>query len=304
MSWVHRILISLAVLFFAACCGAVLLFNWNALGWKALSVQTGSMRPGLPPGSLVLVHRVPYSQIRVGDVITYANLRQPGTTITHRVIKSFKLDGKVPAFQTKGDANPSADPMTVVGGQVQGKAAWHLPYIGRWLDFSKTWAGLAALVYLPAFFIMFGAAQDMAEYLKKFQVYQLKLGPGGRRRVGSKTAAAGFSVAVFVLIFGVVGGPVQALLRSNTVALVNNRISVAPLPAQCAGHTKSTTVNTGGNTSNSSNSNNVNVNNSSTQTASTGNASNSNNTTGGGNATSGNATNTNCTSTTITITNR
>src|SRR4051794_22572106 len=118
MKLIHRIAISLGVLFFAACCGAVLLFNLHALGWKVLSVQTGSMRPAVPRGSLVLVHHVPYSQLKVGDVITYANASQPGATITHRITKTYKLDGKIPAYITKGDANPSQDPVTVVGGQV------------------------------------------------------------------------------------------------------------------------------------------------------------------------------------------
>src|ERR1700733_6907932 len=122
MKWLKRLGISLTIAFFAVCCGAVLLFNWGSMGWKALSVPTGSMRPHIPPGSLVLTHNVPLSSIKVGDVITYINPENMKSTVTHRVIKEYKLDGKVPAFITKGDANPSRDPWTVVGGLVQGKA--------------------------------------------------------------------------------------------------------------------------------------------------------------------------------------
>ena len=291
MNWVRKLGVSLVVAFFGIACGAVLLFNWSALGWKAYSVPTGSMRPGMPPGSLVLVHRVPVSSLKVGDVITYANLQKPGTTITHRIIGSYKVGGLVPAFRTKGDANPSADPFTVVGGQVLGRAVWHAPDVGRWLEWSKSWAGLIVLVYLPAFLIMFGEAQNLADYLKKFQVYELKFEPRLRRwRVGRKTAAAAFSVLVFVLILGAIAGPVQALLRSNTVSLTNNIISVA------AGGGSS------GGGSHCSNNNDVNVTNINQQNANTGNASSTNNTTGGS-ATSGNASNNSSTSTTITITN-
>src|SRR6185312_1351388 len=87
MIWFKRLGISLTIAFFTVCCGAVLLFNWGALGWKALSVPTGSMRPHIPPGSLVLMHRVPVASINVGDVITYTNPLHPNSTITHRVIK-------------------------------------------------------------------------------------------------------------------------------------------------------------------------------------------------------------------------
>lgn len=289
MRWLKKIFISLSVLFFAVCCGAVLLFNWSALGFKALSVQTGSMRPSVPPGSLVLMHRVPISSLKTGDVITYANPRNPHTTITHRIIKTYKIDNKIPAFVTKGDANSSAD-MPVVGGQILGKAVWHVPHLGHWLDWSKTWVGLAILVYLPAFLIMFGEVQKMADYLRRFQPYYLTFEVRKRRMLGRKLAAASFSASLIILIFGAVAWPVQALLRSNTVSLTNNSISVAPNQGG------------GGTVISCTSSNNVNVSSNSNQTATTGSATVSGNTTGGS-ATSGSASNSNSSNTTIHITN-
>src|SRR5665213_74097 len=126
MKWFKRLSISLTIAFFAVCCGAVLLFNWGSLGWKALSVPTGSMRPTIPPGSLVLMHSVPLSTLKVGDVITYTNPINMRSTITHRIVKTYKIDGKIPAFVTKGDANHISD-RPIVGGMVQGKAIWHVP---------------------------------------------------------------------------------------------------------------------------------------------------------------------------------
>ena len=55
MKLVRRIFISLGIMFFAVCCGAMLLTHWSAFGWKALAIPTGSMRPNIPPGSLVNV---------------------------------------------------------------------------------------------------------------------------------------------------------------------------------------------------------------------------------------------------------
>lgn len=292
MSWIRRIFISLAIALFAVCCGAVLLFNWGASGYKALSVPTGSMRPNIPPGSVVLMHRVPYSTLRVGDVITYTNPLNAKTTVTHRIIK---IDNKsiVPIYTTKGDANPTADSSKVIAGQVQGRAVWHAPHIGTVLSWSKTWLGIAVLVYLPAAIIMWGSAKDMADQMRKFQLYELKLFRKTRRfhlPIGRRTGAATLLVTLFVLILGTIAGPVQALLRSNTVALSPNNLRVAPRvtpppPPICT---------------NTTNNNSTTINNANNQTANTGNATNSNNTTGG-NASSGNASNSN--STTITVTN-
>ena len=167
MKLIRRIAISLTVLFFAVCCGAVLLFNWNALGFKALSVPTGSMRPNINPGSMVLMHRVPLSSLKVGDVITYTNPQTMKSTVTHRIIKTYKINGKVPAFVTKGDANKSADPWRVVGGLVQGKAIWHVPFLGKVMMWSKTWTGIAILIYAPALLLIIEEIQRLTEYYYK-----------------------------------------------------------------------------------------------------------------------------------------
>jgi len=287
MKWVHRSFISLTIAFFAVCCGAVLLFNWNALGWKALSVPTGSMRPAIPPGSLVLMHRVPVTTLKVGDVITYANPLKPGSTVTHRIIKSYKLDGKIPAFITKGDANSSPD-RPVVGGQVQGKAVWHVPYLGKAMMWSKTWTGIAVLVYLPALLIMLEEIMRLGEYWHKARPYKSALAaaePAPRHKLVTATAVSVIMVAGSALF----ALPAAALLRSNSVTLGPNKISVAAIPPQCTGGNSSTTTIT------TTGSGNVNISNSNTQNAQSGNA-----TSNGGSATSGNASN--CNSTTITVT--
>jgi signal peptidase I len=289
MKLLRRIGISLTVLFFAVCCGAVLLFNWNAFGFKALSVPTGSMRPTIPPGSLVLMHRVPLSSLKVGDVITYTNPLTMKSTITHRIIKTYKIDGKVPAFITKGDANLSPD-VPVVGGLVQGKAVWHVPVVGRVMMWSKTWTGIAILIYIPALLLTIEEIQRLTEYYKRLAPYRLfgylpiiKKNILRQRLAQSTALATGLVIAASAIAL-----PAEALLKSNTVSLINNHITVAARAHQCFGNT--------------TNNNNINVNNTSTQTANSGNANSSGNTSGGS-ASSGNASNSNSSNTTITITN-
>ena len=44
----------------------------NAVGFSLLNVETGSMEPNLPVGSLIFVKSVPPEEIKSGDVITFA----------------------------------------------------------------------------------------------------------------------------------------------------------------------------------------------------------------------------------------
>ena len=168
----RRTLIGLGAAGFTLAALTVLTFNRSAFGWQALSVPTGSMRPAMQPGSLVLTHRVPISSLKVGDVITHTNPLSARTTITHRIVKIYKANGRIPVFVTKGDANPSADP-AVVGGMVKGKMAWHVPHVGTLLMWAKTWTGIAVLVYLPALVVMIHETRLLAAYLRKMKPYRL-----------------------------------------------------------------------------------------------------------------------------------
>src|SRR3990167_5786402 len=89
---------------FFGICALLLMLSLPKSGWKALSVQTGSMQTALPIGTLVFVHRVPATSLKVGDVITYVNPSNKKQTITHRVVGIDK-----PQLIVKGDANRSAD---------------------------------------------------------------------------------------------------------------------------------------------------------------------------------------------------
>jgi signal peptidase I len=283
-----HISIVLFAAFFGIACGAVLLLNWSAFGWKALTVPTGSMRPSIPPGSLVLMHRVPNSTLKVGNVITYINPRDPKSTITHRIVKSYKLNNKIPTYITKGDANPSIDPVPVVGGQVVGRTALHVPHLGAWLDWTKHPIGLLAVVYIPAIIILIEEIKRLSDYFRSMQAYKL---PGFSHEPKSAhhvMLAGKLSVALIVVAGFVVALPAHALLRSNVVTLANNRLSVGVIqkpPTQTC-----------------TNNNNVNVSNNSSQTATSGSATSTNNT-NGGTATSGSASNSNSTSTNINVSN-
>src|SRR3989344_3934453 len=113
-------------------------------GWKALSVQTGSMRPAINPGDMVLVKSVPTSSLKVGDVITYISPKNNKQTITHRITA---ING--PQLTVKGDANAVVDPVVPVN-RVVGKQSFKVPFVGYVINFLHSWLGLATVVYVPA----------------------------------------------------------------------------------------------------------------------------------------------------------
>jgi signal peptidase I len=286
MKLARGILIGLGAAGFSLACLAVLLFNRPTWGWQALSIPTGSMRPHVPPGSLALVHRVPNSTLKVGDVITYTNPLTERGTVTHRIVKTYKIAGRIPAYITKGDANTTPDTL-VVGGLVQGKMVWHVPYVGEGLMWAKSWVGIAVLVYLPALVIMLEETRRLASYWAQTKPYRLVPLPKPQRVISLTRLAAASSLLTVLVVAGMSVGwrPAFALGASNTVTLGPNTLTVGRIvPASGSG-------------GNCSSSTNVHINNSSSQTATTGSA-----TSTSGPATSGNASNTTSTSVNVNVT--
>lgn len=305
----RRFFFAMSIVLFAVCGGAVLLMNRPVLGWQAFTVPTGSMRPGITPGSVVLVHQVATRSLHVGDVVTYTNPLTMRTTLTHRIIKIYTLQGKTPAIITQGDANASADPPAVMG-LIKGKEVGHVPYVGTLFMWAKTWPGLIALIYLPSLIIIGRETARLAQYWRRMKPYHLPGFPLRRRErdiephLKPKFAAASAAAALLVVAGGVVGwqsAGALSPLQANIVALTPNVLTlstpVTPPPSSGGGGSSTTTTNTA-----CTNTTNVNVTNSATQSATSGSV-NATGNTGGSTATSGSATNTNTSSTSIAVQN-
>lgn len=285
MEILKRIFTILSVFTFVVCCGSLLLFGWPGTGWKILAIPTSSMSPKIPKGSLVLVHRIPTSMLKVGDVITYINPLSPKTTVSHRIIQKVEIDGKVPGFITKGDANKIAD-VPVVAGNVLGKVVWHTSYAGYWLLYIKRPIVILPIVYILGFFTMIEESFRLKDYYKTLIPYRLR---GYSPEVLSKRSFAklylGTSLLLCILLTLTYFGPIAtAGIRSNVVSLVDNRITAANSSNQCNG--------------NVNNNNGINISNSNTQNSSTGNASSND-----GSTTSGGASNNSTTSISVNIKN-
>ncbi|WP_219818318.1 signal peptidase I [Clavibacter michiganensis] len=96
----------------------------------ALTILTGSMRPGMPPGTLVVIRPIAPQELRIGDVVTYQIDSGQPTVVTHRVV-GVAYDGSGQrTFTTRGDANGSDDPRPVRAVQIRGEEWYHVPYLG------------------------------------------------------------------------------------------------------------------------------------------------------------------------------
>lgn len=94
-------------------------------------VETGSMRPGLPPGTLVVTRPTPADEIALGDVVTYQLESGQPQVVTHRVVGLGRSQSGERILQTQGDANdaPDADPVRAV--QVRGTLWYQVPFVGK-----------------------------------------------------------------------------------------------------------------------------------------------------------------------------
>jgi signal peptidase I len=99
------------------------------LGTQTYTVLTGSMQPGMPPGTLVGVRETPIEQIRVGDVITYQLRPGEPEVVTHRVVGVTMADDGTTTLTTRGDANNVSDP-PVLAVQVRGVVVYAVPFLG------------------------------------------------------------------------------------------------------------------------------------------------------------------------------
>ena len=87
------------------------------LGIRTYTVLSGSMEPAIPTGALLLVRPVQPEELESGDVITFHV--GEGMTATHRVVSRYESPDGI-LFQTKGDANSTADGKLIQENQIIG----------------------------------------------------------------------------------------------------------------------------------------------------------------------------------------
>jgi len=132
----------------------------SLLGFRPMTVLTGSMSPQINPGDVIIDKRINTEDIRLGDIVTY---RVNSTMlVTHRVVNVLNKDDKL-TFETKGDANNSPDDKFVTEKQIIGKYIFRIPYAGYLSQFSRSIFGFIILVLIPTVLLIFNQIKMLAE---------------------------------------------------------------------------------------------------------------------------------------------
>ena len=128
--WAGNILAWLVILAVTAIL-AVAVVVPRLAGATPYTVLTGSMSPGMPAGSLVVVRPTDADAISIGDVITYQLRSGEPTAVTHRVVATARNGNGKLRLQTQGDANAEPDPEGVRPEQIRGVEWYSVPYLGH-----------------------------------------------------------------------------------------------------------------------------------------------------------------------------
>jgi len=126
---------------------AILLGTAFLFGWRFQPVETNSMAPGYPAGSLAVVQPVDVGDLEPGMVIVFTDPQDSGRLMAHRIVK--ELAGDPPAYRTKGDANAAADPFPVAAAAVRGKVTWAVAGLGSAVTAVRGVPAILLLVVLP-----------------------------------------------------------------------------------------------------------------------------------------------------------
>jgi signal peptidase len=103
--------------------------------YRTLTVLSGSMRPGIPVGAVVVVTPERPDQLRAGQIVTYQIPVDDHRVVTHRVV-SVTAAGDHPVFKTKGDANTAPDAWLA---QVDDTTVWRVRYVAPRLGLLLHW---------------------------------------------------------------------------------------------------------------------------------------------------------------------
>lgn len=106
-------------------------------------VQSGSMEPAIPAGSVIFI--IPSNEYGIGDVVTFrrGDIRTP---TTHRIVD---IDEETGSFITQGDANRTKDRNPITEDAILGSVRFHIPFLGYVINFARQPFGLLLLVIIP-----------------------------------------------------------------------------------------------------------------------------------------------------------
>lgn len=123
--------------------------------WR--TVVTGSMRPTIEPGDVVLA-APPSGEPQVGDVVVFQDPIHGDRDVVHRIV-GFDSEGQV---ISQGDANSEVDPWTLSPFDVSGGVVFQVPKVGFLVEAMSSKGGILAFLVVPSLAIL--AAESRVWY--------------------------------------------------------------------------------------------------------------------------------------------
>lgn len=120
--------------------------------YKILAVMSGSMKPTIPTGSLVIIK--PCKNYNVNDIVTFKSYgsQKKNDFTTHRIVDLSSDSGET-IFFTKGDANKSQDTGYLTHDQIKGKVFLCIALVGYIIGYAKTLPGLIIIIVLATIIV-------------------------------------------------------------------------------------------------------------------------------------------------------
>ncbi len=177
--------------------------------FQSLVVMSGSMEPKIHTGAVAIIK--PSEEVKVGDIITFRDSRDPKNLITHRISEI----GENEIIKTKGDANNTPDNWEITKDNIVGKFLFSVPFLGYAVNFAKQPQGFLLLILFPALLIIIN---EIGSIKKEFEKKQEK-------KKGNTVNVAAAAIGFAFLTLAVSSGRTLALF-SDTETSSGNTISV------------------------------------------------------------------------------
>ena len=139
----------------------------NLGGYSIYTIITESMVPKYNVGDMVIVKKIPVSNLVVNDDVVYSGEKGDffGKIVTHEIIKIDDIDGKL-YFHTKGIANMVEDPI-VEEHQIMGKVVHKSAILSFISKIVNNKFGFYFIILVPFAFIIVSEIIDISSEKKE-----------------------------------------------------------------------------------------------------------------------------------------
>lgn len=137
----------------------------NFLGIKTYVIISGSMKPNLQIGDIVIVKKVAQNELKQGDIISY---RQGQSVITHRIAEVIDKEGEV-EYKTKGDNNNAEDSGIISYEMIEGKVVKHISQIGKIAIILQKKGTIIFIILILYIYILYSSSIKKKRALRKLK---------------------------------------------------------------------------------------------------------------------------------------